>query len=211
MITETDAVDEDGSDSFTYWPVLTTVAQAEHRARTLSMFAELSFLAGRNGDATDDWRADMLAAVDKAFPTLRPDRREAVKTLLEAAFYAGHDLAAINEAQRPERAMKFAKAKATLHELHYDGEDGARTSALEARATAYLLAHKLPIGADEAAACAVAAYREAGFDVPEREVGFVLEGACNGVEEREAWEAAKRQYHGKEESLFDTILGEALA
>lgn len=211
MDTEIEAVDEGGSNGFIYFPCLSTFASAAVRARTLGGLVELSFLAGRNGDATDDWRADMLTAVEKAFPALRSDRRKAVEALLEAAFYAGHDQATIDEAARPESAMKFAKAKATLHELHYEAADGARTSAVEARATAYLLAHNLPIEADEAAACAITAFREAGFEVPAREGAFVLEGARNGVEEREAWETAGREYQDRQASLVDSILDGPLA
>jgi hypothetical protein len=211
MDTQDNAVDEDGFDSSAYFPVLTTLADAPVRRRTLSMFAELSFMAGREGDATADWRDDMSAAVDKAFASLRPDRREEVKELLTTAFYAGHDLATIAAAPMPERAMQFAKAKATLLELHYDPTDVV-PAALEARATAYLLAHKLPIEADEAAACAIAAFREAGFEVPERESSFVLEGAGNAVRDREAWEAAEREFEEREQALTDSILtGEARA
>jgi hypothetical protein len=211
MIIDEAAGDEAGCNAPVYFPVLTTLASATTRARTLGAMVELSFRAGRDGDTTDDWRADMRTALDNAFPSLRPPRRDELERLLTAAFYAGADQAVIDDASRPDRAMQAAQAKAALHGLNYDLADGARTAALEARATAYLLAHKLPIGADEAAACAIDALREAGFDVPARESSFVLEGAANGVEEREAWEAASREYQSREASALDSILGEALA
>lgn len=210
MHTDQTILAEGGCDTLAYYPVLTECAASRTRARTLSMFAELSFIAGREGDATDDWRSDMTAAVASAFSALRLHRRQEVERLLTAAFYAGCDQATIISAARPASAKRAAEAKAVLHGLHYQREDGHRTAAIEARSTAYLLARKLPIGADEAAACTIDALRDAGFMVPVKESSFVLEGAMRGVEEREAWEAASREFEEREASALDSILyGEA--
>jgi len=210
MNNDDNAADEDGCNGPSYYPVLSEIADATSRARTLSTFAELCFIAGLAGDETDDWRADMRGAVAKAFASIRPPRRDEIERLLTAAYYAGCDHATIIAAPRPEHAMRFAAAKATLHELRFGEERHAPTSAheLEARATAYLLAHKLPINADEAAACSIYAMRDAGFEVPQREWGFVLEGASQGLLERETYEAAGREYRERQASFFGTILGE---
>lgn len=213
MTTQIEAVDEDGCNSPDYLPFLTAAARSTSARRKLRVLVELSFVAGAECEVQEHWQADMRAALEGLFPSIRPERREAVEALLTAAYYAGDANAAVTWAARPERALQVAQARTTLHEVDCDSAGDRHHSAheREARSTAYYLARKLPIGADEAAACTMQALWTAGFPLHFLAVEGVLEASARGVKEREDWEASNREFRNREDSALASLLGEALA
>lgn len=212
MISSDNGVDGDVSNIPDYFPVLTTFAKAEERARTLSALGELSFVAGRAGDDFDDWVTDMLGAVDEAFPNLRlnRDRRARLCVALCDIFKAGTQQRSIDEAGRPAEALRFARGWAVCHEFRceheYGGERSPNSHKWAAATFAHKLARYLPITAQEAAACVLEALAERSYRVPMAGGDVVLEAAERGVEERLATEAYERADEADDEQLLDSIL-----
>lgn len=174
-------------DGSAYYPVLTTLAQSSNAIRKLSTMADLSFIAGREGDAELDWYGDALDAVPEIFSTKQAV--EKAVAVLTAAFHAGQ-IARVGSA--PDRAFAVARAHATIYADGVDFPEDASASAIELAVgrVAYKVAERHPVTGAEAAWCALKGFDEVGLRPGRMAATWSLERAAAGREEREANERA---------------------
>lgn len=169
-----------------YFPVLRTFAQSEARCRTASGLQELSFVAGRAGDAPEDWRADMRAGVTEAFPGIRPERRASLETVLQRAFDAGVVHHWIDRAEVPRKTRRLAQAYALVHEadIRFDCERSTSATQCEAQRIARRLACRHPIDGYQAARAALDALAELGLKILPMRAVRVVQAGWGGEAER---------------------------
>jgi hypothetical protein len=153
----------------------------------------------------------MLGSIGEAFSRIRASRRDDLIDWLKEAFVAGWDQHWIDAAERPEIALRYARAKAVIHEAEcqYPDDRSPDATEFEAGKTAYRLAKLYAIGAAEASACALDALAELGFKPPMRAAAFVMDRARAGARAREEAEAFKFADSSADNAVVLAILAEA--
>jgi len=181
-------------------PILRTFAQAKP-IKVLSGLAELSFVAGREGDEFDDWMDEADEALIDAFGFEKSGSTEWVhsaRAALRRAFEAG-------EAQRridlegkapPARTMEIAQARALIYREEIEHPSEGCPAAIDAAVAhvAYKLAEAHPVIAAEAAYAAMRAFRTCGMAPSVEVAGRAMDRARAGEAQRLACEnhAAER-------------------
>lgn len=196
------------------FPVLRTFAQAAS-IRVLSGLAELSYVAGREGDDFTDWSLEADEALIDAFKFERVRHvawLDTAKAALRRAFEAGEAQREIDQSASslPERTFAVARAHATIYRDEIDFPDEACTSAIDAAISrvAYKLAERHPISAAEAAHAAIQAFRDEEMTPSIEVAGHALNRAFAGRAERLGLEMRARNREAAVTAALARVLGE---
>jgi len=189
------------------------------KVKTLSGLAELSYVAGREGDDDWEWAAEADDALFDAFgwPVghgTRARRFAAVKRALSFAFYGGRAQRVIDvevagrigpailevsprqlKATVCDRAMGLARAHATIYadEIVFDADRHPHAIEMEIGYVATKIAQRHAVTDAEAAYCSLKAFEERGFEITFEAAETALDRAAAGRADREANEADMRE------------------
>lgn len=206
---------EDQNDAPT--PILRSFAQST-KVKVLSGLAELSYVAGREGDDEWAWATEAEDALIDAFfnkpgewnsKSTRYQRLATIQATLAAAFRGGCaqreiDLALAGpdgphrytsrqnrDVVVSERAMAHARAHAVIYadEIQFPLDRHPENIRREIGYVATKIAQRHPVTKAEAAYCALAAFEGHGLAASLETAAWALDRAASGHAEREALEA----------------------